>query len=57
MSSSELSRASRHDEPPLIEQESQPINNQLTRKGLLAVHEVADQDKEYDKDIQVKGRR
>lgn len=33
---------SRHDEPPLIEQEAQSVKEQLAGMSMLAVHEVAD---------------
>jgi hypothetical protein len=46
-----------HDESPLVDQEAHPLNDQLARKGLLSVHEVADQDEEHDEDVEVHGRR
>jgi hypothetical protein len=56
---SKISRheVSRHDEPPLVNQEAHPFNYQLTRKGLLPVHEVANEDKEHDEDVEVHRRR
>jgi hypothetical protein len=46
-----------HDESPLVDQEAHALNDQLTRKGLLAIHEVADEDKEHDEDVEVHRRR
>jgi hypothetical protein len=48
---------SRHDESPLVNQEAHPLNDQLTREGLLSVHEVTDEDKEHNEDVEVHWRR
>jgi hypothetical protein len=48
---------SRHYEPPLIDQEAHPLNNQLIRESLLPIHKVADQYEEHDEDVEVHRRR
>jgi hypothetical protein len=44
---------SRHDEPPFVQQNAKTIQNQLTWKSLLPVHEVADEDEEDNKYVEV----
>ena len=51
------SQISWQKEPPFVEQEAKPIDSELARKGLLAIHKVADQDKEHDEDVEMHRRR
>ena len=48
---------SRHDESPLVNQKAKPLNDQLGWEGLLAVHKIADQNEEHDKNVKVHRRR
>lgn len=52
---SACSRASRstHDEAALVEQEADAVDKHLYREGLLAIHEVADQNEEDNEDVQM----
>jgi hypothetical protein len=47
---------STHDEAALVEQEPNALDEHLDGEGLLAIHEVADQNEEDDEDIQVQRR-
>lgn len=48
---------SRHDEPPLVDQKAESLDDQLAGKSLLPVHEVADENEEHDKYVEVHRRR
>ena len=44
---------SRHDKASFVEQEADRVDEHVNRKGLVAVHEVADEDEEEHEDIQM----
>ncbi len=48
---------SRPKEASFIQQKAEPIQDQVAREGLLAVHKVANEYEEHDEDVEMQGRR
>lgn len=49
----EVAGLSGHHKAALVEQEACTVDEHMNREGLVAVHEVADEDEEQHKDVEV----